>query len=292
MVTTIYDPIWTDDVGTEKTIDGAMIEGFGNYTGQDMYLTLERSFRHLTQPGKIMIAQFGASTPEERLRRTGMYMLIKNTNSYINIINTGNVEWYPEYEIDLGEQVELPKSFVEMKVSGNSWQALWQRNYQNGIVLCNTSNSTINYDLNSLGWKSIVTSGGGEVSSDGKIAKQSIEFTKLGRSISIKPSDCVILMKPDSVIHVDEQEKETNDVVVYSNSEQRKISVNFQLKNKANVKISLVDLNGQIVSEFINSAEEAGEKSYDLHSSSIASGIYFVIVKFHNQRIARQIILE
>src|SRR5439155_20716757 len=41
MVTTVYDLAWTDGDANGETIDGAMMEGFGNYQGQDMWLTLE-----------------------------------------------------------------------------------------------------------------------------------------------------------------------------------------------------------------------------------------------------------
>src|SRR5204862_2733180 len=106
MVTGWYDPTWLDGSGGE-TIDGAMMESFGNYTGPDMYLTLERGLRHITGRGKILIAQYYTNTLAERYRRTGMYMLIKNENSFINLTD-GNVDWFPEYEIDLGDQSVVP----------------------------------------------------------------------------------------------------------------------------------------------------------------------------------------
>ena len=70
MVTTVYDPTWTDGNASGETIDGAMMESFGGYRGQDMWLSMERCIRHITGRGKILIAQFYDATEVERLRQT------------------------------------------------------------------------------------------------------------------------------------------------------------------------------------------------------------------------------
>ena len=58
MVTGWYDPAWMNGNAGGETIDGAMMENFGNSTGSDMYLSLSRAVKHLTGRGKILIAQF------------------------------------------------------------------------------------------------------------------------------------------------------------------------------------------------------------------------------------------
>lgn len=118
MATGWYDPVWMDGSFGGETIDGAMMESFGNYTGSDMYLTLDRCVRHITGRGKILIAQWYDDSPKERYRRIGMYMLVKNENSFVNIA-TGNVNWYPEYEISLGEQSPVPNNLQSMRVAGS-----------------------------------------------------------------------------------------------------------------------------------------------------------------------------
>nr|MDA3842866.1 putative glycoside hydrolase [Candidatus Kapabacteria bacterium] len=238
MVTSVYDPYWTDGSDTQgETIDGAMIENFGGYKASDMYLTLERAVRHLTGRGKIMIAQFGADSPEERYRRTGMYMLIKNENSYINIINTGNAEWYPEYEIDLGDQSMLPENLNDLRVSGDGWRSLWKREYEHGFILCNTSDADIFYNLGdeqaAKDGKTINlvgTSGGGEVSDEGQIAEQTITYEAFNGLIKIPSSECAIFKISDET-SIEIAGSKSNSVSVTPNPASESFSVRLFLKH-------------------------------------------------------------
>ncbi len=136
---------WMEGNVNGETIDGAMMESFGNATGSDMYLTLSRAVKHLTGRGKILIAQFYDSTQAERYRRTGMYMLVKNENSFINILPQGGPSWFPEYEITLGDQSPVPAVIDSLRVAGSGSASLFKRDYQNGMVLCNTSGTAMNY---------------------------------------------------------------------------------------------------------------------------------------------------
>jgi hypothetical protein len=275
MVTTIYDPVWMDDVNGEKTIDGAMVENFGSYTGQDMYLTLERSFRHITNPGKIMIAQFGATTSSERIRRTGMYMLIKNRNSFINIINTGQVEWYPEYEIDLGDQMLLPANFNDLRIAGSGWGSLWKRDYEKGIVLCNTSNSVINYDLTDQGWRKIVTSGGGDVSAEGKIAQQDIQFIDIGKSIAVNPSECTILLKPEKPDWVPGAESWISQPSISPNPFSETTTITYYLEAPSYIELKVYNSIGEEVALLLSDYQDRGSHSVILDGNNLSTGIYF-----------------
>jgi hypothetical protein len=204
MVTTVYDPLWIDGDAEGPTIDGAMMESFGGYRGFDMWQTLERGLRHITGRGRILIAQFSAPTSSERLRRVAMYMLIKNENSFLNIINGGGVEWYPEYEIDLGDQSPVPADLASMRVAGNGSSSLWRRDYQRGIVLVNTAEAPIGYDLPAGDWRRIITEGGGRVGVDGVPRADSIRYEPVAGSVTVPASDGVILQRVDDASSVDE----------------------------------------------------------------------------------------
>lgn len=208
MVTTVYDPLWTDGDENGETIDGAMMESFGGYRGTDMWLTLERAVRHITGRGKILIAQFYTSEPAERMRRTAMYMLIKNENSFINILGSSGVEWYPEYEIDLGDQSPIPATLDAMRVGGPGSASLFARRYEKGIVLCNTSDAPMTYLLPPGTWLRVTTTGGGAVRDDGTPLPQSISFVPVDNSITVPPSDGIILTAAQAV-DVDESESPT-----------------------------------------------------------------------------------
>jgi hypothetical protein len=135
------------------------------------------------------------------MRRTAMYMLIKNENSFINILNGDGVEWYPEYEIDLGDQSPLPANLDSLRVAGSGFNALFARRYESGIVLCNTSPAPIAYALPDGLWTVVTTSGGGEVRVDGSPLAQTITYTPVSGSVTVGASDGVILarMRGDGV---------------------------------------------------------------------------------------------
>jgi putative glycosyl hydrolase-like family 15 (GHL15) protein/type IX secretion system substrate protein len=265
MVTTVYNPTWMDGNENGETIDGAMIESFGGYTGYDMYLTLSRCVEHITGRGKILIAQFYDPSPEERYRRTGMYMLIKNNVSYINILGSG-VEWYPEYEIDLGNQDDCPTSLEELRVSGEGWESLWRRDFEYGIVLCNTSNSAISYDLNEhLAWFIAKTSGGGEVSNKGEIQEQSISKEIVEGEITIPASKCILLEKQLKGAVGDYSEK----ISVYPNPCTDRVNIEFEEKMPR--IINLYDVLGNKM--FSN---EIFDKSVQIPTSELSSGVYYL----------------
>jgi hypothetical protein len=193
MTTGWYDPAWMEGNASGETIDGAMMESFGGATGSDMYLSLSRCVKHITGRGKILIAQFYDSTQAERYRRTAMYMLVKNENSFINILAPGAPSWFPEYEINLGDQSQVPADISSLRVAGSGNASLFKRDYQYGTVLCNTSGSAMNYALSGTTWYIVKTSGGGSVSNSGAITQQSITFAPAGSQVSVPASGCVIL---------------------------------------------------------------------------------------------------
>ncbi len=287
MVTTVYDPVWLDGSNGEQAVDGAMIESFGGYTGFDMWQTLERSFRHLTSRGKILIAQFYNASDYERLRRTGMYMLIKNENSYINILSGGGVEWYPEYEIDLGSQTQLPDMFDELRVAGNGWRSLWKRDYEKGMVLCNTSDDVINYSLDGEGWQKIVTTGGGPVSDEGIPESQKTEYKETGRSIDIEPGNCVVLARkfPEVVEPEVSPQRQIGSIRQLSGDEYG-ITILFE----GFTEISCFDLYGRIIGNIHSWYNRAGEM-IKFSTGTFASGVYFCLIKAGNKKEAMQFIV-
>lgn len=195
MVTTVYDPVWLDGDAQGETVDGVMMEGFGNYAGYDMWLTLERCVRHVTGRGKILIAQFGAADPSERLRRTAMYMLVKNANSFINIVSSA-VTWYPEYEVDLGVMSPVPADLEELRLSGSGGAGLWQRLYADGMVLINTGGEDAVFDLPGQNeWRRYEPVGGGAVGTDGTAAQQEQRWSAPLTQVTVPASGGMILRK-------------------------------------------------------------------------------------------------
>ena len=272
MITGWYDPAWLDGTSGE-TIDGAMMESFGNATGSDMYLSLDRGLRHITGRGKILIAQFYNNTQPERYRRIGMYMLIKNENSFVNIVD-GNVNWFPEYEIDLGDQSIIPANINPLRVAGSGSNSLFKRDYANGTVLCNTSSNTMNYTLSGNGWNRVVTSGGGTVNSLGQISAQNIQLVPVSGSISVNSSDCVIL-KNTSVTGINEPLHSENNFSIAEDLVSGEITIILQNALNARCIINLVDAKGSIVKN-IFSGNFSGKTELVTDLNGLQQGVYFI----------------
>jgi hypothetical protein len=277
MVTGWYDPTWTDGNGSGETIDGAMMEDFGGYTGSDMYLTLERGIRHITGRGKILVAQWYDNSDFERYRRTGMYMLIKNENSFLCVF-TGNPDWYPEYQIDLGDQSPVPTNINSLRVSGSVDASLFKRDYANGMVLCNTSTNTMQYTLSGSGWTQVVTSGGGTINANGSIAAQNIQYTPVSGTINVNASECMIL-KNMTGVGIAENSSSQNQMNVCQDLSSHEVSINIFAENNPSTEIYISNIQGRKLQTIFSGTLSSGENNLKADISNLSSGIYFVVYK-------------
>jgi hypothetical protein len=282
MTTGWYDPVWIEGNASGETIDGAMMESFGNATGSDMYLSLSRAVKHLTGRGKILIAQFYDSTQAERYRHTGMYMLVKNENSFINILAQGAPSWFPEYEINLGDQSQVPADISSLRVAGSGSASLFKRDYQFGMVLCNTSGSTMNYALAGTTWNVVNTSGGGSVTNSGATAQQSITFTPVSSQVSVPASGCVILTN-NTAATIAGPRKYGKDaglsMIAGSNS------VSFRLDHPGFV--SFLTIEGRVVKRVW--CAEPGVQKVSLED--VPSGVCFCILPVNGKSQVRRLVL-
>ena len=130
-------------------IDGAFLEGFGQYT--DTYnwtLSMNRGL-NLTDNGKIVIMQpYPSAAPNTAAGQQqvdfflGTYLLLKGDQTYLNIDYGGGVQYYPEYQLNLG----TPTTPLPSDVSSYLWNGVYRRDFQNGFVLVNPGSTT--YTLN------------------------------------------------------------------------------------------------------------------------------------------------
>ena len=280
MITTVYDPLWLDGDVDGPTVDGVMIESFGRASAFDMYLTLERTVRHITAPGRILIAQSYPSDVAQNLRLVAMYMLIKNANSYINLLGNSGVEWYPEYEIDLGNQTPLPENLETMRVSGTDWHSLWKREYANGMVLCNTSDIDISYPIAGNDWERVQTSGGGPVDAEGNITSQTLSTVPVNGTVMIGASDCIILHRrgPNAVnqltAHI------ATALEVFPNPASSEIDLFLSGKQVQDADVRIYNLLGiaQQVNPMTKQAGLNGAGRIHLDIDAYAPGLYIVVV--------------
>ena len=98
----------------------------------------------------------------------GCYLLVRGDYSYIDLrgggqTNNDGMYYYPEYDAlnnDLGSPISVPPSDISSLESSG----IYQRSFQNGIVLVNASGSTVNVAL-AQSYNPLTCTGGGEVES-------------------------------------------------------------------------------------------------------------------------------
>jgi hypothetical protein len=163
--------LWIPNVGSWVTtrdptnytnVDGAMIEGFSDYGNQNFLATadwvtqMDRALS-LINLDKILIAEAypapwidspGGPDVDERLFILGCYLLVKGRHTYVNLDAQGGVldgltlQWWPEYEIDLGLPIDpLPADNDITKFWNADW-GVYVRHYEHGMVLVNSINAS------------------------------------------------------------------------------------------------------------------------------------------------------
>jgi len=116
--------------------------------------------------GKIVILQNYLSSPGDVTRRLyylANYLLAKGSRSYLFYFASTPLEWYPEWQIDLGAPATTPAN-----VDALVWQGVYRRDFASGVVLLNPSLSAVSVTLPSA-MRRLDPQGGGAVPSDGSV---------------------------------------------------------------------------------------------------------------------------
>jgi Hypothetical glycosyl hydrolase family 15 len=151
--------------------DGGMNEGFAipdstnYYALSDWQLQMGRNL-NLSSQGKIVIGQsyINGSNNDQRWFVVGSHLLTKGNRSYLNMFQTNSLEWYPEYTVDLGTFDAEP--VADLSQYWNSTWGVYQRNFENGIVLVNPGTTAVKVRLGGT-YNLVASSGGGPVPSSG-----------------------------------------------------------------------------------------------------------------------------
>lgn len=187
MVTT-WDTITDLGVG-----DGGMNEGFcTDGSPADWALEMTRVLQ-LASAGKIVLCQTGIdpANTDRRWYIIGSYLLTKGRHSYLNMIHRSSLEWYPEYDLDMGPYDAEPQPAVSAYWD-KAWH-LYRRDYARGMVLVNPSSAPV--QIASLGgtYHLVSATGGGGIGGDGR-ATGSLSTTSVN-SLTIPGHSARVLLK-------------------------------------------------------------------------------------------------
>ena len=202
--TTSWEPNWYNNANGVPIVDGAFLEGFGQYT--DTYnwtLSMNRGL-NLTHNGKIVIMQpYPSAAPNTAAGQQqvdfflGTYLLLKGDQTYLNIDYGGGVQYYPEYQLNLGTPATPPP----VGVSSYLWNGVYRRDFQNGFVLVNPGSAT--YTLNLGGtYQQVQGHGGGtmtdaQLDANGNYIGGSLTYQNVN-SVTLTGGSAAIFLNPTS----------------------------------------------------------------------------------------------
>ena len=201
---TSWEPNWYDNASGVPFIDGAFLEGFGEYT--DTYnwtLSMNRGL-NLTDNGRIVIMQpYPSAAPSTAAGQQqinfflGTYLLLKGDQTYLNIDYGGGVQYYPQYGLNLGTATTP----LQSNVSGYLWNGVYRRDFQNGFVLVNPGSTTSTLNLGGT-YQEVQGTGGGtmtdaQIDADGNYIGGTLSYQNLS-SITMAGGTAAIFLDPQS----------------------------------------------------------------------------------------------
>jgi hypothetical protein len=169
-----------------STIDGAMLESFGDGLAEaDWVLGMTRASA-LATAGKFIIVQSYPSTVADREFLIGTYLLLKGSHTFINLAGSG-VTYFPEYALDFG-----PPMAPYYKNSG-----VYRRDFVHGIALVNPSATTVQVTLPSPLFQATATGGGPvtdvDLDGNGNYIAASVTYTQV-TTVSLAPQTAALLL--------------------------------------------------------------------------------------------------
>ena len=158
------------DTADYSIFDGGMIEGFGKWGPQNPFVISDWKLQmnrilDLVALDRIMILQsymYDALDYGERSFYLGCYLLVKGHHTYINILSGGpgdNMQYYPEYDIDLGPYAGEPSSDIDDLYDAGA--GVYRREYEKGLVMVNPFSLAVSVDLDSSLYLVVPAGGGG-----------------------------------------------------------------------------------------------------------------------------------
>lgn len=171
---------------------GIFSEGFANPSfAESDWKAATNALLGLAAKGKVMILQNylgSAGDVARRLYYLGNYLLVKGARSYLDYFSAGGpLEWYPEWELDLGVAQKTGVTVLDLLQDG-----VYRRDFEKGVVLVNPSASKVTVSLGAT-LKRVDPQGGGPIDAAGS-TPGSITLTPV-TSVDVAAHGAVILLR-------------------------------------------------------------------------------------------------
>jgi Hypothetical glycosyl hydrolase family 15 len=145
----------------------------------------------LAAADKIMILQnYLASSTDvgTRLYYLGNYLLVKGHHTYLDYFAQGPLEWYPEWQLDLGAPMGAAPTDAASLLAGG----VYRRDFAKGSVLVNPSAAPVTVALGGT-FQEVVPTGGGPVDTSGTVGGTVVMVPV--SSVIVAPTSATIVLR-------------------------------------------------------------------------------------------------
>jgi len=170
---------------------GVFCEGFldPTFEERDWQLAASQTLA-LVARDRIVILQNYLGKPDNIAKREYLlanYLLVKGRRTYLSYFATSTLDWYPEWNLDLGR----PRTGAT-RVEELAFKGVYRREYERGVVLVNPSTRRVSVTVGD-GFNRVVLSGGGAVGGSG-VPSGTVTFVPSAR-VDLAPKSAAILVR-------------------------------------------------------------------------------------------------
>ncbi len=176
--------------------DGVMVEGFAGwgeyerFEPGDWQLQMDRVLALVNRDRIVLLQSYVWDTPE-RLWTLANYLLVKGHHTYINLEVSQEAEWFPEYDLPIGQPLAGPPGSISDLLNE---AGLYARAYSNGLVLANPDPSGQPRSMALNEPMALVTGavGGGDIPANAKLGWH--VTTREVTEVTVPPGSAAILL--------------------------------------------------------------------------------------------------
>lgn len=180
--------VTTRDRTDYSSVAGVMIEGFAtDLAPSDWQLELTRALA-LVRKGKIVIVQSypDAGDVQARMLDLASYLLVKGAHTYVNFPQGIEVDWFPEYGIDLGAAIDPPGLRQQ--------DGAYVRRFAKGLVAVNPGDAPVTLRLDGA-YERVAPHGGGRVPDTGALPTTwGLDETPVTATLTLAPREGAVVL--------------------------------------------------------------------------------------------------
>ena len=122
-----------------------------------------------------------------RLYYLANYLLMRGDRSYLDYFAGGPLEWYPEWDVDLGAPVKTGATVADLAMGG-----AYEREFANGWAAVNPTASAVTLTFPSTA-RLVMPQGGGAIGASG--AEPGSLAYESAASLTLQPATAAIVLK-------------------------------------------------------------------------------------------------